>query len=139
MSYYIRKRVSGPYGNVVKKWFEGSDGRRYYMKSKWEYNYALYLEFLKGLGEIKDWFYEVDTFEFEKIKYGVRRYTPDFKVVYNDGRVSYREVKGWMDKKSKTKITRFRKYYPGIELIVVGREEYNKIKQFSRIIKGWLY
>jgi len=54
-------------------------GNRFF-RSKWEANYARYLEWMKNRGEITDWDYECDTFEFGRIKRGGRFYTPDFKV-----------------------------------------------------------
>ena len=47
-------------------------GRRIYFRSRWEANYARYLQWLKDRGEIVDWEYEPETFWFEKIKRGVR-------------------------------------------------------------------
>lgn len=72
---------------------------------------------------ISSWEYEPDTFWFEKIKRGVRSYTPDFKIVHKDGTVEYHEVKGWMDKKSQTKIKRMAIYHPEIKLVVLMKPE----------------
>jgi hypothetical protein len=105
------------------------NGKDIYFRSLWEANYALYLDFLIKNGEIKKWEFEPDTFWFEKIKRGVRSYLPDFKVYRNDDSFEYHEVKGWMDKKSITKIKRMAKYYPKIKLIVVDQHSYNDIKK----------
>ena len=128
---------NNPYSKVFKKWYK-KGGKKYYMKSKWEYNYACYLDLLKDNKVIKDWEYEPDTFTFDKIKYGIRRYTPDFKIYETNGIINYIEIKGWMDGKSKTKISRFRRYYPDKRLHVVQRKEYNAIKKISKIISGWI-
>lgn len=82
-----------------------------YVRSGWEANVCRYLIWLKQQRKIKDWKYEVDTFEFP-IKRGGRFYTPDFKIIENDNSVAYWEVKGYFDQPSKTKLKRFKKYYP---------------------------
>jgi predicted nuclease of restriction endonuclease-like RecB superfamily len=113
-------------------------GKRYFYRSLWEKNYGRYLEWLKTIGQIKDWEHETDTFWFEKIRRGVRCYTPDFKVFENNGKIAYHEVKGWMDSKSKTKIKRMRKYYPDVGLIVIDQKSYKKLSnKVSKIIPGW--
>jgi hypothetical protein len=109
-----------------------------YYRSKWEANYARYLEWLKSIGEIKEWLHEPDVFWFEGIRRGCVSYLPDFKVVNNNDSIEYHEVKGWMDDRSKTKISRMKKYHPDIKLIVIREKEYNQIKlKISKLIKGW--
>ena len=113
-------------------------GERKYYRSRWEANYARVLEYLKQNSKINDWKHEPRTFWFEKIKRGTRSYLPDFKVVNNDGTHEWHEVKGWMDKRSKTKIKRFHKYYPEERLIVIGGKDYKQIEEFfSPVIDGW--
>lgn len=125
------------YGHVIKGWREIGEKRHYYY-SRWEMNFARYLEWLKTSGEIKEWLYEPDVFWFDGIKRGVNNYKPDFKVEENDGSTVYYEVKGYMDSKSKTKIKRMAKYHPDITLIVIKRKEYNDIaKKVSGLISGW--
>jgi len=112
-------------------------GKRYYFRSRWEFNYALYLDFLKEKEFIIDWEFEPDTFWFEQIKRGVRSYLPDFKIHGKSG-IIYHEVKGWMDDKSKTKLKRMAKYYPDVKLVVIDSKKYNEIKKnMSGILKGW--
>ncbi len=94
-------------------------GKRFYSRSKAEYFFAKYLEFLKANGSIQGWLYEPETFWFLEIKRGVRSYKPDFKVIELDGSHWWAEVKGYMDAKSKTKLKRFAKYYPGEKLRVI--------------------
>lgn len=109
-----------------------------FVRSAWEANYARYLNWLVSIGEIKEWEYEADTFEFVKIRKGTRFYLPDFKVTNNDGTVEYHEVKGWMDDKSKTKLSRMAKYYPDIKLILIDEGAYRAISsQVKNIIKNW--
>lgn len=94
-------------------------GRRIFFRSNWEYKYAKYLQFLKENGPIKEWEHEPKTFWFEEIKRGTRSYLPDFKVTLPCGAHYWVEVKGYFDKKSLTKIKRFRKYYPQEQLVVI--------------------
>ena len=108
-----------------------------YVRSRWEANYARYLNWLKAKGQIAAWEYEPDTFWFEAIKRGTRSYTPDFKVTENDGRVVYHEVKGWMDAKSATKLKRMAKYYPEVRVIVIDQAAYQAIAKWRRLIPDW--
>lgn len=101
-------------------------------------NYAAYLEWLKDRGEIVDWLYEVETFWFEKIRRGVRSYTPDFQIQNKDGSIEYHEVKGWMDKKSQTKLKRMAKYHPHVCLKLVDEDAYKGIAKWSRLIPHWI-
>ena len=109
----------------------------FYVRSKWEANYARYLKFLKEKGEIYGFEYEPDTFIFEQIKKGTRSYMPDFKVWLTEEKSEYHEVKGWMDPKSKTKLSRMGKYYPEVKIIVIGPSEYKDLKQWARLIPNW--
>jgi len=113
-------------------------GQRIYARSRWEANYARYLQWLLGLGEIAKWEHEPETFWFLKIKRGTRSYLPDFRVTENNGSIAYYEVKGWMDPQSKTKIKRMAKYHPDVKLIVVNSKSYKALeKMVSRMIVGW--
>lgn len=109
-----------------------------FFRSRWEANYARYLNWLIERGTVARWEYEADTFWFEKIRRGVRSYTPDFKVYEPNGAVHYVEVKGWMDAKSKTKIKRMAKYHPAVDLRVVGEKAYREIERMvGGAIPGW--
>ncbi len=92
--------------------------RNIFFRSSWEVNYACSMELLKKAQQILDWEYEPKTFWFEDIKRGVRSYKPDFKITKLDGTHYWVEVKGYLDSKSKTKLKRFKKYYPEEELIL---------------------
>ena len=100
-----------------------------FFRSSWEVNYARYLEWLKQRGEIIEWEYEPTTFWFYKIKRGARSYTPDFRVTEKDGGVKYHEVKGWMDRRSKTKLKRMKKYHPEVDLVLVDAQAYRKLRR----------
>lgn len=96
--------------------------RKCYFRSDWEYQFCLALDLLKCKGEIRDWEYEPKTFWFLEIKRGVRSYKPDFRVTRNDGSQYWIEVKGHMDDKSKTKLKRFKKYYPNEQLQLIQQD-----------------
>lgn len=101
--------------------------KKMYFRSKWEANYALYLAYLKKTGKIKKWEFEPDTFWFNSIKRGVRSYLPDFKISDDNG-FEYHEVKGWMDKRSVTKLKRMKKYYPYIKIVLIDEPVYKDLK-----------
>lgn len=117
-------------------WREIGSQRKYF-RSKWEANYARYLEYLKQKGVVLAWLHEPDTFWFEGIKRGVNNYKPDFKITYLNGQEEYHEVKGFMDSKSKTKIKRMKKYFPEIKLIVVDQEWFKNAKILKSLISDW--
>ena len=109
-----------------------------YYRSRWEANYARYLEWLKVIGEIADWEHEPKTFWFEGIKRGVMSFLIDFRITENNGDIIYHEVKGWMDDRSKTKIKRMAKYHPDVKLIVIDAKCYKCLaKKMGSSIIGW--
>lgn len=114
-------------------------GQKIYARSRWEANYARFLEFLKERGEIANWEHEPETFWFEAIKRGCRSYLPDFRVTQKTGEIEYHEVKGWMDSRSKTKIKRMKKYHPSVKLILIQAKWFNDAerKKLSAVIPGW--
>ena len=113
-------------------------GRRIYFRSAWEANFGRYLQWQKEQGIIRDWLHEPETFWFEGIRRGCVTYLPDFKVIKSDGTHEWVEVKGWMDPKSKTKIARFRKYYPKESLRIVGSKWYkSNSSKLSILIPNW--
>lgn len=118
-------------------WREIGETRKYY-RSRWEANYARYLEWLRLRGEIRDWRHEPETFWFDGIKRGVRSYLPDFRVWNNDETTALHEVKGWMDTRSKTTLRRMAKYHPGETIIVIREKQYNEIaRKIGPMIVGW--
>lgn len=111
-----------------------------FFRSRWEANYARYLNFLLKHGTITAWDYEPETFWFESIRRGVRSYLPDFRITDREGHAYYIEIKGWMDPKSKTKLKRMAKYYPTIDLRVICQSEYRQIqKDVAPFIEYWEY
>jgi len=113
-------------------------GKRKYYRSRWEANYARYLEWLKVGGHIAEWQHEPETFWFEAIKRGVRSYLPDFRVWENDGSSCLHEVKGWMDSRSKTTLARMAKYHPTEKIILIDGKQYRAIRlKVMRLIPEW--
>ena len=112
-------------------------GTLYYFRSRWEAHYARYLEWLRVNKLITEWLHEPKFFDFP-IKHGVTRYLPDFQVIELSGVSTWIEVKGFMDSKSKTKIARFKKYYPNERLMVVDSKWFShNNRQFKGIVPGW--
>lgn len=111
-----------------------------YFRSRWEANYARYLNFLMANGEpITKWEFEHETFEFKNIKRGTRFYTPDFRVTFKDGHIEYHEVKGWDYPKGRTARKRFAKYYPRLKLVLIEEDFFKAIKRqgMDRLIPNW--
>ncbi len=112
-------------------------GSRIYFRSGWEVKVAMWLQLLQEGLQIEKWEYEPKTFWFLEIKRGCRSYKPDFKVTSLDGSHYWIEVKGHMDAKSKTKIKRFRKYYPNEKLIIYDKEWFTK--NYSKLPKETIH
>lgn len=122
---------------AVAAWHE-IGGKRSYYRSKAEANYARFLEWQKTTGQITDWEHEPKEFWYEAIRRGVRSYKPDFSVTLLDGRVEWREVKGYMDSKSRTKIKRFAKYYPTETLVVIDSKTLRQMANtVAKVVPGW--
>lgn len=118
-------------------WREIGGTRKFY-RSRWEANYARYLEWLKASGQVIEWRHEPKTFWFEGVRRGAVSYLPDFCVTERGGREVYHEVKGWMDARSATKIKRMAKYHPTVRLIVIRQKQYRAIERaVSALISGW--
>ncbi len=109
-----------------------------YFRSSWEANYARYLNLLKRAGEIIEWSYEPQTFEFKGIKRGSRFYTPDFLITERNGTQVFHEVKGYMDSRSATKLKRMKKYHPLIVVELIDKHRYRAIaKKVRGLIPTW--
>ena len=129
----------------IKSYTRGKGGKRpdlnnQYFRSRWEANYARYLNFLiKNNGDVAKWEYEADTFWFKNIQRGVRAYTPDFKIWDTNGNIEYHEVKGWDYPRGKTARKRMAKYYPLIKLILIDEDFFKALKRqgIDALIDGW--
>ncbi len=111
-----------------------------FFRSNYEANYARLLNFfIENGGDIVSWEFEPDTFEFKSIKKGTRFYTPDFKVVFNDGHIEYHEVKGWDYPKGITARKRFAKYFPHLKLVLINGDYFKAIKKqgIDKLIPSW--
>lgn len=100
-------------------------------KSLWEIQYAQTLEFQKKNGDVLEWSYEEEHFQFPRELYKTEPfgYIPDFRVTYRGGRTVYIEVKGYMNPASIKKINRFKKHYPDLELEVVSKPWFQKMRR----------
>jgi hypothetical protein len=114
------------------------DDLGFFVRSRWEANYARYLKWLEERGDIAAWEYEPITFRFDGVQRGPYTYKPDFKVITHDGAVAFHEVKGWMDSASKGKLKRFAKFYPQHRLVVIDQKTYRDIeRKVSGLIPKW--
>ena len=119
----IKKKLDEFDGIITKKQATGNRGRISYshrrkdcdnlfLRSRWEANFYRYLKQRRDVAKIE---YEPEDFTFWQFghKKGTVSYTPDFKVTFKDGSYIWVEVKGGlMPAKDKTKIRRFKKYFP---------------------------
>ena len=86
----------------------------HYFPSTAEANRYCELKMLIMAGEVRE--IELQpSFEISK----KMRYTPDFKVVYADGRVEYEEVKGFWSEAAKIRVKLFREKYPELVLKII--------------------
>lgn len=112
-------------------------GKTFVIKSSWEYDIALYLEYLKRNGLITDWNYEPVRFVFKYNTLGVRSYKPDFGVTRGD-RTYYLEVKGWEDRKYNIKRRLMLEEYPAVKMVYILGDQYYAIeKKHSAELDGW--
>jgi hypothetical protein len=113
-------------------------GKRKYYRSRWEFRYALYLDFMKKHGHILEWEHEPETFWFEGIKRGTNNYKPDFKVQFPSGNVEYHEVKGHETAKDLVKYKRMKKYHPSVVLRVVKGDWFKTNgKMLKAVLPDW--
>ena len=100
-----------------------------YVRSKMEANSLRYYKFIK----VK-YVYEPREFEFLKIKRGSRFYKPDIYLPEQDKLI---EVKGFFTAGDKTKLRRFKKYYPGefAKLEFIIPDKYSRSKANGEMIK----
>lgn len=129
---------AAPQRKVWKGWVE-IGGKRFYAKSKWEFNYAQYLNFMVKHKKIIDWDYETKTFTFLGVTKGCVSYKPDFFVKFPNGYEEYIEVKGWEQSSDRTKWKRMAKYHPQINLRIINKKFFNENgKILSGVIKEWM-
>lgn len=142
---YCNRRCGNNHSQVQGNQGYAKGGKRedlggQYFRSRYEANYARYLNFIiQNDKSIARWEFEPETFEFKNIKRGTRFYTPDFKVYFSDGHIEYHEVKGWDFPKGRTARKRFAKYYPQLILILIDEDWFKAVKRqgIDRLIEGW--
>jgi hypothetical protein len=118
----VRDRLNLKVPTHKQFWAIVGDKQPIYFRSSWEYYYSLFLEKLRQERKILDWKHEPKCFWFEGIKRGVRSYLPDFCITHLNGSEEWSEVKGYFDSKSQTKMKRMAKYYPDVNIRLVGSE-----------------
>lgn len=131
--------MADAYTSNARGWYEFDGGKRYYLKSLWEINYAHYLEFLRKAKNILDWEYEPRIFNFPKDSYkaGPFAYKPDFFIT-NKNDQEWHEVKGWMNGSSKSKLKRFAKHFPDEKLTVIDSAWFKANgKHLRKLVPGW--
>jgi hypothetical protein len=96
-------------------------GRICKFRSKFEFSWAMYLELLVASGEIKEWEYEETVFIFDGVETAPVQYTPDFKIIENNGMHYWQECKGFHDGKTNKKLQRMAQHFPEeiIELVLM--------------------
>ena len=101
-----------------------------FFRSKMEANIARYYNYIKI-----NWFYEPREYKFEKIKRGTKYYKPDFYLAAPLR--LFVEVKGYFRPIDKTKVKRFKKYYPEefARLKFIIPDKYSRSKSNGEMIK----
>jgi len=102
-----------------------------YFRSKTEANVARYFNLRKC-----NWEYEPFEYCFNNIKRGQKYYKPDFIIHYLDAYFLI-EVKGYFRSEDKTKLRRFKKYYPEefIKLKFIIPDKYSRSRANGEMIK----
>lgn len=105
LKYPETKPVKGKISYIGKR----ADCDNLFFRSKWESNCFRFLRTQKDIIKIE---YEPIDFSFtDWHKKGTVSYTPDFRVETKKG-YYWLEVKGYLKRVDKTKLRRFKKYYP---------------------------
>lgn len=126
--------------NIQRGSYETSKGLMYF-RSKWEANYALYLDWLIKQKVIKDWQYEpMPRYDFIMMENGKPKvmglgYLPDFKVINNDDSLYLVELKG--AKQGMMKLKRMKKYYPDIKIELIEAKDYAILKRKVGRMLNW--
>ncbi len=108
-----------------------------FFRSAWEANYARFLNYLVGRGEILSWKFEPQTFIFHGETHGILSYTPDFKVFIPDGTHEWHEVKGWKTEKDEKIFKLMENYYPEEKIVLVDENRYKEISKLKDALPNW--
>jgi len=104
-----------------------SDLGSHYFYSRWEANYA---RFLNLLGT--KWIFQPKTFKLKN-----QNYTPDFYLPQED---TYVEIKNFLSDYSAKRDREFRELYPKLKLQLILKHDYLKLQdKFASKIKTWEY
>jgi hypothetical protein len=115
-------------------------GSNIYFRSEWEVQIARYLEECYQKQLILGWEYEPKIFTFDGIKRGITSYKPDFRVTRIDSSIYWLEVKGYMDAFSRTKLKRFKRYFPNEEFHLIDKDWFKKQKSTGPILEDlWIF
>jgi hypothetical protein len=117
IGFESNKRLVREFNNQMKVGV--FDGKRIKFRSKFEYQWACYLDLLKSSGYVKRWDYEPETFYFQNERRAPVQYTPDFRVEETGGGVVYQETKGYHDGPTNSKLRKMHKHYPDIVMELV--------------------
>ena len=115
------------------------------LDSNYEYDYALYLDYLYSTGDISGWVRNTTLFGFSQpVEYQNKRgrttksHRPDFLIFNNDGTYEIHEVKGWMNEKAKAVDEQFRRDYPNLVYKIIGKNEILALQaEFKDKLWGW--
>ena len=120
-------RVGGRYVHKTKERYE-LRGTKF--KSRYEYNYAVFCDYL-GIA----WRYEPTTFEFP-VRRGIRSYRPDFYLPHDD---SFVECKGYWDQRSKVQQKRMRLHHPTVRILIINEPFFASVERqrLCRVIPHW--
>lgn len=131
MGFEKNRRFDSEYG---KKITETIGGKTCHFRSTFERDWALYCEFRKRTGLIKDWAYEQTTFKFTGRDYdfGPMRYLVDFDILNNDGTFFYEECKGVLTGRDNTKFRRLAEIRPEVAIDLVMMRIPKKGKSVNR-------
>lgn len=129
------------YDNIQRPTYDFGD-KEITFRSLWELNYSFYLEWLKQQGEIKEWEYEPERYDF--IGYNSENkpfvvgpgYLPDFRVTRNDDTFYLVEIKGV--RQGMRKLQRMKKYHPKIEIELVEAKEMKALKAKIGKVAGFV-
>lgn len=91
---------------------------------------------MKDRGDIIEWFYEDREFEFKNIKRGTRFYKPDFRVAEKD-KEYFLEVKGLMQQKDVTTLSRMARQYPEVTILIVDSKKYAEFESEFGDLPNW--
>lgn len=126
------------------------DGKEIRFASRMEFNYYLYLAWLKKMGEIKDFEYQPEAFDFRRRAKerpdlwkkewlpSKGKYRPDFKVEEEKRGIYYIETVGMLRGDHKRNFRLLHQLFPEVKLEVVTTDHYRAIeKSVKAIIPGW--